>query len=49
MGRKKKLLIIEDCAETCGAIYKRRKLGTWSDISCFSFEEKKLLQQAMEE
>ncbi len=42
-AKKKKLLIIEDCAETCGAIYKRRKLGTWSDISCFSFEEKKII------
>ncbi len=43
MAKKKKLLIIEDCAETCGGIYKRRKLGTWSDISCFSFEEKKII------
>jgi len=42
-AKKKKLLIIEDCAETCGAIYKGRKLGTWSDISCFSFEEKKII------
>ena len=41
-AKKKKLLVIEDCAETCGAIYKGRKLGTWSDISCFSFEEKKI-------
>ena len=42
-AKKKKLLVIEDCAETCGAIYKKRKLGTWSDISCFSFEEKKII------
>ena len=42
-AKKKKLLVIEDCAETCGAIYKGRKLGTWSDISCFSFEEKKII------
>jgi len=42
-AKKNKLLVIEDCAETCGAIYKGRKLGTWSDISCFSFEEKKII------
>ena len=42
-AKKKKLLVIEDCAETCGAIYKGRKIGTWSDISCFSFEEKKII------
>ena len=42
-AKKKKLLVIEDCAETCGAIYKGKKLGTWSDISCFSFEEKKII------
>jgi cation transport ATPase len=32
--------LIEDCAETCGATYKNKKIGNWSDISCFSFEEK---------
>jgi len=42
-AKKKKLLVIEDCAETCGSIYKGRKLGNWSDISCFSFEEKKII------
>jgi len=42
-AKKKKLLVIEDCAETCGAIYKGRKIGTWSDIACFSFEEKKII------
>ena len=42
-AKKRKLLVIEDCAETCGAIYKGRKIGTWSDISCFSFEEKKII------
>ena len=23
--------------------YKGKKIGTWSDISCFSFEEKKII------
>ena len=40
MGEKKKLFLIEDCAETCGATYKNKKIGNWSDIACFSFEEK---------
>jgi len=42
-AKKKKLFLIEDCAETCGAIYKNKKIGNWSDISCFSFEEKKIM------
>jgi perosamine synthetase len=42
-AKKKKLLVIEDCAHTIGGIYKGKMLGTWGDISCFSFEEKKML------
>ena len=42
-AKKKRLLIIEDCAHTAGGIYKGKMLGTWGDISCFSFEEKKML------
>ena len=41
-AKQKKLVLIEDSAESCGAIYKGKKLGKWSDISCFSFEEKKI-------
>ena len=37
---EKKILIIEDCAETCGGSYKGKKLGTWGDLGCYSFEEK---------
>jgi len=36
-----KLVVIEDCANSGGGDYKGRKLGTWGDIGCFSFEEKK--------
>lgn len=39
----KNLKIIEDCAHTLGAEYKGKKLGLWSDIGCFSFEEKKAM------
>ena len=39
----KDLKVIEDCAHTAGAEYKGKMLGTWGDIGCFSFEEKKLM------
>lgn len=42
-AKKKRMIIIEDCAETAGGIYKGKKLGTWGDYGCFSFEEKKIM------
>ena len=42
-AREKGLKVIEDCAHTAGAKYKGKTLGTWGDIGCFSFEEKKLM------
>tara|TARA_Y100000590_G_scaffold121660_3_gene139312 strand:- start:18080 stop:19246 length:1167 start_codon:yes stop_codon:yes gene_type:complete len=42
-AKKKNLIVIEDCAETCGGYYKGKKLGTWGDFGCFSFEEKKMM------
>lgn len=42
-ARERKLKIIEDCAHTTGSIYKDKTLGTWGDIGCYSFEEKKCL------
>jgi len=42
-ARDKGLKVIEDCAHTAGAKYKGKTLGTWGDIGCFSFEEKKLI------
>jgi len=35
------LAVIEDCAHCAGGFYKGKRLGTWGDIGCFSFEEKK--------
>jgi perosamine synthetase len=35
------LVVIEDCAHCAGGAYGGRKLGTWGDIGCFSFEDKK--------
>ena len=42
-AREKGMKVIEDCAHTTGSLYKEKPLGTWGDIGCFSFEEKKLL------
>lgn len=42
-ARERNLQVIEDCAHTAGGMYKGRMLGTWGDIGCYSFEEKKLM------
>ena len=41
LARRRNLKVIEDCAHCLGGSYEGRKLGTWGDIGCFSFEEKK--------
>ena len=40
-AKKNKIKVIEDCAHCIGGSFKGKKLGTWGDIGCFSFEEKK--------
>lgn len=42
-AKEKRLRVIEDCAHTSGSLYKGKALGTWGDIGCYSFEEKKLM------
>jgi perosamine synthetase len=42
-ARDKGLKVIEDCAHTAGGYYQGKMLGTWGDIGCYSFEEKKLM------
>ena len=37
ISKKHKLKIIEDCAQAHLAEYKKKKIGTFGDISCFSF------------
>jgi len=32
------LRIIEDCAQAFGAKYKKRSVGMWGDVGCFSFD-----------
>ena len=43
LANNKGLKVIEDCAHTAGGEFKDKKLGTWGDIGCFSFEEKKCM------
>lgn len=42
-AKAKGLKVIEDCAHTAGGKYQGKSLGTWGDIGCFSFEEKKCM------
>lgn len=42
-AREKGLKVIEDSAHTAGGMYNDKMLGTWGDIGCYSFEEKKLM------
>ncbi len=43
IARHRGLAVIEDCAHCPGGDYRGKKLGTWGDIGCFSFEEKKCM------
>ena len=43
MAKRHKLLVIEDCAQAHGALYKGRKVGTFGDVACFSFYPSKNL------
>ncbi|QQS38626.1 DegT/DnrJ/EryC1/StrS family aminotransferase [Candidatus Woesebacteria bacterium] len=36
-ANKHKLFLIEDCAQSIGARYNDRKVGTFGDVACFSF------------
>ena len=43
LAKTHRLSIVEDCAEALGAQYKGRKVGTFGDISCFSFFSNKVI------
>lgn len=43
IAKKHNLFIVEDCAEAHGAEYKGQKVGSFSDISCFSFYVNKVI------
>ncbi|MCX8022722.1 MAG: DegT/DnrJ/EryC1/StrS family aminotransferase [Syntrophorhabdaceae bacterium] len=38
LGRQKNILIVEDAAHAFGSIYKGKKIGSFGDITCFSFD-----------
>ncbi len=37
IAKQKKISVIEDCAQAHGTKYKNKKVGSFGDISCFSF------------
>ncbi|AZO94020.1 DegT/DnrJ/EryC1/StrS family aminotransferase [Halocella sp. SP3-1] len=43
IANKYNLYVIEDCAEAHGAEYKGKKVGSFGDISCFSFFGNKII------
>jgi len=43
IAKKHNLFVIEDCAEAHGAEFNGKKVGSFSDISCFSFYGNKII------
>ena len=41
--KKKKLILIEDCAHSLGATYRKKKVGTLGKVSFFSFSRDKVI------
>lgn len=42
-AHRRGLFVIEDCAQSIGASYRGRKVGTWSDLATFSFQANKTM------
>ncbi len=43
IAEKHKLIVIEDCAESHGALCRQRKTGSFGDLGCFSFYANKII------
>jgi len=43
IARKHGLKVIEDCAQSCGATYRGRFVGTFGDLGCFSISAYKIV------
>jgi perosamine synthetase len=43
IAKRHNLLLIEDCAEACGAKFNSKLVGTFGDVSCFSFYGNKVI------
>lgn len=46
--KKKKIYLIEDCAQAHGAKYKDKPVGSFGDVACFSFCQDKIITTAGE-
>ncbi|MFH1970061.1 MAG: DegT/DnrJ/EryC1/StrS family aminotransferase [Verrucomicrobiota bacterium] len=43
IARSHQISVVEDCAQACGVTYKGRKVGSLGDVSCFSFQQNKIM------
>ena len=43
IAKKHNIKVIEDCAQSHGALYKNKSTGSLGDIGCFSFYPTKIL------
>ena len=43
VAREFNLTVIEDAAESIGAQYRKKNIGNWGDIACFSFNGNKII------
>lgn len=43
LARERDLLVIEDCAQAHGAVYRGRPVGSFGDAACFSFCQDKII------
>jgi 8-amino-3,8-dideoxy-alpha-D-manno-octulosonate transaminase len=43
IARRHKLAVVEDCAQSCGATYRGKLVGTFGDVGCFSISAYKIV------